>query len=108
MAKIIIRNRIESEWQHVMEAKLQLMLGSMLACTNRIDIELVRGIASQDQSPTYTCKLLLLEDNGERYVLRTDQPDAGLAIEGAIARARRAMIRRSRARTTGWRQQSVQ
>ncbi len=106
MAKIVIRNRVESEWQPVIEAKLQIMLGSMLAYTSRIDIELDRGVQSRGDRSTYTCKLLLVEDNGERYTLSTDQPDADLAIEGAIARARRAMLRR--ARSSGWRQASVQ
>jgi hypothetical protein len=108
MAKIVIRNRVESEWQPVIEAKLQFMLGSMLAYTSRINIELDRDSQRQDKLATYVCKLLLVEDNGERYVHRTDQPDAELAIEGAIARARRAMLRRSRARTSGRRHASAQ
>jgi len=105
MAKVVIKNRAEPEWGPVIESKLEIMLGSMLAYTSRIDIELGRASQGKDECTTYTCKLLLVEDNGERYALYAEQPDGMLAIEGAIARARRDMVRRSR--TTGWRQASV-
>jgi hypothetical protein len=108
MAKIVIRNQVEPQLQPVIEAKLQIMLGSMLAYTSRVEIELDRDSQSHGKRPTYTCSLSLLEDNGERYALRTDQPDAELAVEGAVARVRRAMVRRSRARIPGRRQASAQ
>lgn len=44
----------------------------------------------------YICKLEVTERNGESYVLNNCRPDASLAMEGAIARARRGITRLSR------------
>jgi hypothetical protein len=108
MAKIVINNRAESIWDTVIEEKLQIIFGSMLAYTNRIDIELDRASEVEFERITYTCTLSLEDATGERYVLCNNQPDGELAIEGVIARARRVMIRRSRTRAGGWRATSSQ
>ena len=108
MAKIIIKNRAEAKWDTVIEEKLQFILGSMLAYTTRIDIELNRVSHRDIKWITYACKLSLEDDHGNRYVLRNDQPDGDVAIEGAIARAKRVMVRRSRTRASGWRAASMQ
>ena len=98
MSRIIIRNRAETKWNSVIESKLQVMLGSMLANISRISVELDRVVETREQRVSYACKLALVDSNGEKYLLSTDQTDANLAIEGAIARARRAIIRLGRAR----------
>lgn len=98
MSRIIIRNRAETKWSSVIESKLQVMLGSMLANISRINVELDRVVETREQRVSYSCKLAIVDSNGEKYLLSTDQTDANLAIEGAIARARRAIIRLGRAR----------
>lgn len=108
MAKILIRNRVEYDWKPVVEAKLRVMLGSMLGDINRIDIEFSQIPGYRGGGETFACKLALTERNGESYLLYNHQPDANLAIEGAIARARRAMTRLSRARVSAWGQVSAQ
>lgn len=108
MAKILIRNRAEPDWKPVIDAKLKVMLGSMLAHVARVDIELDRSIGQSNGQLTYSCKLVLTESNGQRYLLLNQQPDANLAIEGAIARVRRAITRQSRARVNSWGQASAQ
>ncbi len=90
MTKIVITNHAEPDWKPVIEAKLQIMLGSMLAYASRIDIRFDRIIHKHSKRATYTCKLILVEDNGERYAVHSDQPNGEMAIEGAIARTRRA------------------
>jgi hypothetical protein len=107
MSRITIRNRAEPQWQPVIETKLQVMLGSMLAHISRIEVEFDRIVEARDQRVTYTCQLVLTESSGERYQLCNDQPDANLAIEGAIARARRSITRLGRARVPTWRQASA-
>ena len=107
MAKILIRNRAEPAWKPIIDAKLQVMLGSMLAHINRIDIEFDRSI-SQCGGVTYTCTVVLTESRGQRFLLFNQQPDANLAIEGAMARSRRAITRLSRARVNSWGQASAQ
>jgi len=107
MRKTTIKNRAEPEWTPVIETKLQIMLGSMLAHISRVDVEFDRDAKSRQQYVTYSCKLALTEASGEKYLVCSDQPGADIAIEGAIARARRAMTRRSRARAPGWRQASA-
>lgn len=108
MAKIVIRNRAEPEWMPVLEAKLQLMLGSMLTYISRVEIEFAQTPVQRGSGVTYSCKLEVTEGNGERHLLYNHQPDANLAIEGAIARARRAITRMSRARVNPWGQASSQ
>lgn len=108
VAKIVINNRAESKWDTVIEEKLQIILGSMLAYTTRIDIELDTVSHRDIKWMTYACKLSLEDDHGNRHVLRNDQADGDVAIEGAIARAKRVMVRRSRARASGWRSASMQ
>ena len=98
MSRIIIRNRAETKWNSVIESKLHLMLGSMLANISRISVELDRVVETREQRVSYACKLALVDSSGDKYLLSTDQADANLAIEGAIARARRAIIRLGRAR----------
>ena len=108
MVKIVISNRAELKWDTVIEKKLQIILGSMLAYTTRIDIELDRVSHRDIKWIIYACRLSLEDDHGNRYVLRNDQPDGDVAIEGAIARAKRVMVRRNRARASGWRAASMQ
>lgn len=108
MAKILIRDESEGNWEPVIEAKLSVMLGSMLAHISRIDIEFSQIPGYRGGRSTYVCKLEVSERNGESYLLYSYQPDANLAIEGAIARARRAITRLSRARVSAWGQVSVQ
>ena len=98
MAKILIRNRAEPAWKPIIDAKLQVMLGSMLAYINRIDIEFDRSSSQCGGGVTYTCTVVLTESRGQRFLLFNQQPDANLAIEGAMARSRRAITRLSRAR----------
>ena len=108
MAKILIRNHVEHDWKPLIEAKLQVMLGSMLGDINRIDIEFSQIPGYRGGRETFVCKLEVTERNGERYLLYNYQPDANLAIEGAVARARRAITRLSRARVSSWGQVSAQ
>lgn len=96
MARIVINSTVEPHWQSIIEAKLQLMLGSLLTNVSRIDVELGKVIRREDMLSTYTIVLVLTQHNGESYSLRNDQPDANAAIEGVIARARRAITRISR------------
>jgi hypothetical protein len=84
------------------------MLGSMLGDINRIDIEFGQIPGYRGGRETFVCKLEVTERNGERYLLYNYQPDANLAIEGAVARARRAITRLSRARVSSWGQVSAQ
>lgn len=108
MQKLYVRNMAGPEWNQVIEDKLRIMLGSMMVHIIRIDIELNRTVSSGDQRTPYRCKLVLVDSHGERYQLHNDQLDATLAIEGAIARGRRALTRLSRARAPGRRQASMQ
>jgi len=96
MAKILIRNRVEHDWKPVIEAKLQVMRGSMLGDINRSDIEFSQIPGYRGGRETFVCKLEVTERNGESYVPNNCRPDASLAMEGAIARARRGITRLSR------------
>ena len=107
MVKIVIKNRAEEKWHVVIAEKLQFILGSMLAYTTRIDVEFDKVSHIDGKWITYTCKLSLHDDNGDRHVLCNGQPDGDLAIEGAIARAKRVMVRRSRSRVSGRRPAST-
>jgi ribosomal protein S5 len=92
----------------VIEAKLQVMLGSLPAHISRLDIEFDSARNERSGQVTYSCKLVVAESNGQPHVIYNQQPDANLAIEGAIARARRAISRLSRARANSWGQASPQ
>jgi len=107
MTKILIRNRVEPNWRLVIEAKLHLILGSMLASISRLDLDFDRTVKQRDNQVTYGCKIVMTRSNGERYLQLSAQPDANLAIEGAIARARRAVTRLGRARVSAWGQTSI-
>lgn len=107
MAKLVIRNRAEPRWQPVIEDKLHLMLGSMLAFIARVEVDFDGPAEGRDGQSTYALSLLIVEGNGQRHVQHNSQPDGNMAIEGAIARARRAVTRQRRARAPGWGQASA-
>jgi hypothetical protein len=108
MARVVIRNGAEQYWQQVMDSKLQVMLGSMFGCISRIDILLDKALDQRTGQTMYNCTLLVRESGGQKHTLYNRQSDANLAIEGAIARARRAVTRLSRSRATAWGQVSSQ
>jgi len=108
MPKVFINNRVDPKWQPIIEAKLHIMLGSMFVNVSRIDVELDRLPDRRNRQETYTFCLVVTDGNGARYEQRNDQPDANLAIEGAIARLRRAITRAKRGRGPGWSQASGQ
>ena len=108
MARIVIRNRAEPDWKSVIDGKLHVMLGSMLGHIGRIEIDFGKVPGQRGSQVTYFCRLEVTESNGESYLLHNHQPDAHLAIEGAIARARRSITRATRARVGGWGHASAQ
>lgn len=92
MSKLIIRNYVVGIGDNVLESRIRSGLGSILAHSRRVQIELHQ---EDGESSAYTCKLLFVKGNGSRYALSNTQPNAEIAIDGALARARRAMIRRN-------------
>jgi hypothetical protein len=108
MSKLTIRNHAQPEWEAVIEASALFMLGSLVTRTRRIEIELENRESPGGQYPAYTCKVIVVENSGEKLVLHNQQPDGHRAIEGAMARARRAITRLSRSRQGGWNQVSTQ
>lgn len=108
MTKTYINNRAQAKWTPVIESRLQIMLGSMLSHIRRIDIEFIGEVEQPGVQTIYCCKLTLLEVGGEEFLLRYSQADGSIAIEGAFARARRAMTRLSRVRGNVWNRFSEQ
>ena len=108
MARVVIRNNAEEHWLQVIDSKLQVMLGSMLGYVSRIEVLLDKKLDQRTGRTTYCCTLVVRESSGQKHTLYNQQPDANLAIEGAIARARRAVTRLSRSRATAWGQVSSQ
>jgi hypothetical protein len=96
MRKILIRNRAEPEWSEVIEARLRLMLGSMLGHINQLEVEFDVTNDEGVSKKTYSCTLVVVEDSGERFLFRNHQADGNLAIDGATARARRSIVRLKR------------
>lgn len=108
MAKITISNRAQPEWEPAIDAKLQLVLGSVRAPINRLDIEFERFTCRRGGLSTCTCTSVLTAGNGQITLPFNQQPDANLAIEGAIAGARRAITRLSLTRAGNRCQASAQ
>jgi|GEM_PF-866864 len=102
MARVVIKNGAEDRWQRVIESKLHVMLGSMLAHVTRVDIALDKSSDQRTGQTTYSCTITVRESGDQRHTLHSHQPDANLAIEGAIARARRTLTRLSRSRASTW------
>ena len=108
MAKILIRNAAEEHWQQVMDSKLQVMLGSMFGHISRIEITLYKSSDQRNGQSIYNCRLLIRESSGQKHELCNHQPDGNHAVEGAIARGRRALTRLSRPRASAWGQPALQ
>jgi ribosome-associated translation inhibitor RaiA len=108
MARIVISNTAEDCWQQVIESKLQIMLGSMLGQVGRVDIALDKSFDKRLGQTIYSCTLMVRESGGQKHMLHNHQADANLAIEGALARARRTLTRLSRSRPASWGQTSSQ
>ena len=102
MAKLIIRNTLQPEWSALIEARLRFMLGSILTNIQRVEVDFISSNGPAGQNSAYTCMVVVIEHSGERHELHNQQPNPHLAIEGAIARARRAMTRIKRSRSNGW------
>ena len=103
MRKILIKNRAEPEWTSIIEARLRLMLGSMLGHINQLEVEF--DVTDDDvfEQKNYSCKLTLVDGTGERLLFRNHQTDGNLAIDSATARARRSIVRLKRSRgPTRW------
>ena len=104
MPRVTITNRAEPQWETVIESRVSVMLGSVFSRIARLDIEFDQGVRGSPDA--YSCKLKLTESEGGTQVIRNDQPDGAMAIEGALGRARRALIRAKRDRASIGRQVS--
>ncbi len=102
MLKTVINNRAEPEWTPVIEARLQIMLGSLLNQVTRIEVDFEHYVEKPAGQAMYSCKLCLTESSGQKYRIFNNQTDAKIAIEGALARARRMITRLSRDRSKTW------
>ena len=90
MSKLTIRNYAAPQWTSVLESRARLGLGSILANSRRVEIELREGAPT---NTTFTCSLSVILTNGDKHKLTNTQPKAGIAIDGVIARTRRAVNR---------------
>lgn len=91
MSKMAIRNCAQAQWSSVLEARAALGLGSLPAISHRIDIELHQA---PGKDGVFTCSISVMMNNGDTHNLHNTQPNAVAAIDGVIARARRAIARR--------------
>jgi ribosome-associated translation inhibitor RaiA len=98
MARLTITNLAAADWQVVIEDRVNLMLGSTMLNIRRIDIEFACHGLVDDKFRTHSCTVVVTEPSGAQLYLRNEQADANEAIDGAVARVRRAVARRMRAR----------
>ena len=91
MSKLVIKNSAAPHWTQVLESRASIGLGSLLAQSRRVDIELHRN--APDSGP-FTCSLTYVLGNGSKQTLSNTQPQADMAIDGVLARARRTLQRK--------------
>ena len=105
MPRVTINNRAAPQWDAVIESRVSVVLGSVFIRIARLDIEFDQGVRGSPEA--YSCKLRLTESKGATQQIRNDQSDGAMAIEGALGRARRALIRAKRDRAPMRRQDSA-
>jgi hypothetical protein len=104
MPRVTINNRAEPQWDTIIESRVSVMLGSVFTRIARLEIDFDYGV--HGAADAYTCQLRVTESEGTRQLIRNDQPDGAMAIEGALGRARRSLIRAKRDRAPAHRQVS--
>ena len=102
MAKLIIRNVAHPQWTAVIEERVRFVLGSILTNVRRLEIYFDRCRGRSINQCAYTCQLVVIDRAGRRRVLHNQQMDPGDAIDGVLARTRRALTRQQRGYHPGW------
>lgn len=93
MPKIVISNSIEKHWNGVIEARINYMLASVAGHLKTIDVEFTRNVRYRDDDPRHRCKVQVMEYSGVWHIVSNEQVDPSEAIDGAIARVRRSIVR---------------
>jgi ribosome-associated translation inhibitor RaiA len=93
VAKINVRNQHETYWTGVIETRISYMLASVMVNVKSLDVDFDMNRTYGNSDTRYRCKVRALDNSGLWHVASNEQMDPSEAIDGAIARVRRSIVR---------------
>lgn len=93
VSKFIIDNRTDNPDADVINAKLNLLLASVLNSLTAVHVTLRIRDSLVSQGIHYRCEVEGVHQNSKRFFVSSEHPSAITALEGAAQRLRRSIVR---------------
>lgn len=93
MAKVVIDNRSDDSLTGLIEKKLSLTLASAMTSLSKLVVKLDEVTLDHSSRRGFRCEVQATFPNAKLVQLHTENPEAHSAIEGAISRMRREVVR---------------
>ncbi|MEZ5490560.1 MAG: hypothetical protein R3F50_09615 [Gammaproteobacteria bacterium] len=101
MSTISIRNSIEPAMDPLIESRIYVTLGSSLASVRVLEAVIESGTSSDLSGKVVRCDLRALEQHGKWHLVSSQQYDLTNALEGALTRLKRSLLRQRKHRNLG-------
>jgi len=96
MRKIIIENYSDPKWHEMIEHKVDLTLSSINSSASSIRVSFESVCSSRDARSHYRCEVSGFLPNGKIETVSSLHPDGKTALQAAISRFKRNIIRTRR------------
>jgi len=93
VAKVVIDNRSDDSLTGLIETKLSLILASAMTSLSKLVIRLDEITLDNSPRPGFRCEVQATFPNAKLVQLHAENPEAHSAIEAAISRMKREVVR---------------
>lgn len=93
VSKFIIDNRTEDPDEDVINARLNLLLASVLNSLTAVHVTLRVRDSLVNQGINYRCEVEGVHQNSKRFFVSSEHPSAIAALEAAAQRLKRSVVR---------------
>ena len=98
MATISIKNSVDPAMDELIEARIYFMLGSTLASLRMLEVVIDKTAESAHSGSVVQCNLRAMEEHGRWHLISSQQHELTHALEGAVTRLRRSLLRQRKYR----------
>lgn len=93
MAKIVVNNLAGEPWVDVINTKVNLFLASTLSSLSVVHVSLEKLNGKTIHDNKYRCEVQGVYSSSKRLLASNENPNALAAIEGAVHRLKRSIVR---------------
>jgi hypothetical protein len=94
VVKLDIHNELAPDWRRVLEREVNLSLAPVRGRLRAARIRFAGALLPDSEEPGYRCVFTGRGIHGETYYSEADSLDGRAAIQGALIRVRRDVVRR--------------